>query len=105
MFAHPGEAPGHTGKRKSESPRARSILSLKLVREDWFLCCPEAKPLNGQLKTNPHQTPGLFQLAPFLSPVRRTKGDVSYHTPCTFDADRSRSDLVWNACGCWGFVG
>ena len=87
-FAHPGEAPGHTGKRKSESPHACSILSLMLVRADRFLSRPEAKPLNGRTKIDPYRTPDLFLLAPFLPPVRRTKGDVSYHTPCTFDADR-----------------
>lgn len=26
------------------------------------------------------------------------------HTPCTFDADRSRGDLVKNARSCYGFV-
>jgi hypothetical protein len=59
-FAHPGEAPGHTGKRKSESPYVCSMPSLMLVRVDWFLCCPEAKPLNGHIKTNPYRTPDLF---------------------------------------------
>ena len=92
-FAHPGEASGHTGKRKSESPHACSMPSLKLVRVDWLLSCPESKTLKEHRKTNPHRTPDLFQLAPMSPLLRRTKGDVSFHTPCTFDADRSRAIL------------
>lgn len=93
-FAHPGEASGHTGKRESENPHACSVTPLSLFRVDQFLCRPWDNSLNRQIKTNPHRTPDLFKLAPFLPPVRRTKRDVSFHTPCTFDADRS-ADLIF----------
>ena len=87
-FAHPGEAPGHTGKRKSESSHACSVTPRKSVRGDQFLGPPEAKALNGNLKTNPHRTLNLFKLAPISPQPRRTKEDGSFHTLCTFDADR-----------------
>jgi len=55
--------------------------SLKLVRVDWLLSCPESKTLKEHRKTNPHRTLDLFQLAPMSPLLRRTKGDVSFHTP------------------------
>jgi len=53
--------------------------SLKLVRVDWLLSCPESKTLKEHRKTNPHRTLDLFQLAPMSPLLRRTKGDVSFH--------------------------
>jgi hypothetical protein len=92
-FAHPGEASGHTGKRKSESPHACSMPSLKSVTVDRFSPRAEAKPLKANTKTNPHRTPDLYRLSPMLPLIGRTKGDVSFHTLCTFDADKSRAIL------------
>lgn len=92
-FAHPGEAPGHTGKRKSESSHACSVTPRKSVRGDQFLGPPEAKALNGNLKTNPHRTLNLFKLAPISPQPRRTKEDGSFHTPCTFGADKAQAIL------------
>lgn len=92
-FAHPGEAPGHTAKRKSESSHACSVTPRKSFRGDQFLRPPKAKALNGNLKTNPHRTLNLFKLAPIYPPLRRTKEDGSFHTPCTFGADKPRAIL------------
>jgi hypothetical protein len=68
--------------------------SLKPVRVDQLSDHPGDKSLKANTKTNPHQTLDLFRLVPMVPLMSRTKGDVSFHTPCTFDADTSRGDLI-----------